>query len=307
MTTPFELVQYNHMNQLVDNYDAAVAHFSNVLEAQFLWETPLNPFTHACLVNFGGAIIELVEKRRPMAQKPPHITPAADDPGSFWYCVGTTGFIMDWDRLGPHFAGCEFMVTDLPAAIDSARQQGLRVFDQSEYDFFMTQAEQCQGIAFELTTWDWYADPTLPFYVEDLKRADYWANVHPLGITGYRFSVALNDNSSCAEAMERMCRGKHVYREVRSSISATAVGVQIGDIVVDFLAPSGGGPIRGFIDRYGERTRAMIFKVKDMDAVRNFFAAKNVPLIGGDRPNTVAIVPDQNLGVLYQFEQEEHR
>jgi len=303
---PMDVVQFNHMNQLVENYEAAVAHFSDVLEGQFLWETPANPFTHACLVNFGGAIIELVEKRRPMGQKPANVTPAADDPGSFWYCVGTTGFIMDWDRLGPHFAGCEFMVPDLPAAIDAARKQGLRVFDQSEWDFFLTISEQCQGISLELTTWDWYADPTWPFYAGELKRQDYWGSEHPLGITGYRFSVALSDNRSSAEAMERICRGKLVYQEDRPGISATAVGIEMGNVVVDFLAPSGAGPVQSFIDRYGERIRAMIFTVKDMDAVRSFFAAKNIPLIGGDRPNSVAIVPDQNLGVLYQFELEKN-
>jgi hypothetical protein len=50
----------------------------------------------------------------------------------------------------------------------------------------------------------------------------------------------------------------------------------------------------------------MIFTVKDMDAVRKFFSAKRVPLIAGDRQNSVAIIPDQNLGVLYQFELDEH-
>lgn len=301
---PLDIVQFNHMNQLVENLDAAVVHFTDILGGQFLWETPANPFTRACLVNFGGAIIELVEKRRPMGQKPPHITPAADDPGSFWYCVGTTGFIMDWDRLGPHFAGCEFMVPDLPAALASAKGLGLRVFDQSEWDFFLTQSEQCQGISLELTTWNWYADPTLPFYAGELRRQDHWAGDHPLGITGYRFSVALNDNTASADAWHRMCRGEQVYREDRPGISANAVGIRLGNVVVDFLAPTGDGPVRNFIDRYGERIRAMIFTVKDMDAVRAFFGSRNIPLVGGDSPNSVAIVPDQNLGVLYQFELE---
>ena len=297
-----ELIHYNHMNQLVDSYDGAVLHFKEVLGAQFLFEPPANPFTHACLANFGGAVIELVEKRRPMGVRPEGTSAEPGHYTSFWYCPGTTGFILDWDRLGPHFAGCEFLVADLGKAMEATKAQGLRIFDQSEWDFFLTYGEQCQGISFELTTVDWYSRPSPPWYEEEMKDASYWRDEHPLGITGYRFSVALNSIARTAEFFRNCCGSTVQYEEDRPQIAAKAIGVQLADVVVDFLTPTGAGPIRSFIDQYDERIRSMIFQVKNIDAVRRYFEDKKVPLVSGDVPNSVAIVPDQNLGVLYQFE-----
>lgn len=39
-----------------------------------------------------------------------------------------------------------------------------------------------------------------------------------------------------------------------------------------------------------------------MDAVRRYYEERQVPLVAGDIPGSIAIAPDQNLGVLYQFE-----
>jgi hypothetical protein len=302
-----DLIQYNHMNQLVESYEGAVAHFTTALGAQFLWEAPPNPFTRAGLVNFGGAIIELVEKRRPMGVRPSWVSPVPGDRSSFWYCTGTTGFIMDWDQLGPHFAGCEFLVSDLSTAMAATRSLGLRVNDQSEWHFFLTYGEQCHGVSFEITTVDWYATPSPLPYAEDLKDVSYWRDEHPLGITGYRFSVALPDIDGTAAFYEEFCGATLRYREDRPAVAARAIGLQIGDIVVDFLAPTGSGPISEFVDRYGGRIRSMIFEVKDLDSVRRYFDERKIALTAGDAQNSIAIVADQNHGVRYQFEENTDR
>jgi catechol 2,3-dioxygenase-like lactoylglutathione lyase family enzyme len=298
-----ELIQYNHMNQLVESYEGAVTHLTTTLGAQFLWEAPPNPFTRAGLVNFGGAIIELVEKRRPMGVRPASVSPVPGHRSSFWYCTGTTGFIMDWDRLGPHFAGCEFLVSDLSAAMSETRSLGLRVNDQSEWHFFLTYSEQCHGISFEITTVDWYATPSPLPYAEELRDSSYWRHEHPLGIVGYRFSVAVPDIDGTAAFYEAFCGATVHYEEDRPSVAARAIGLQLGNIVVDFLAPTGSGQISAFVDRYGGRIRSMIFEVDDLDAVRRYCDERRIALVGGDAPQSVAIVPDQNVGVMFQFEQ----
>jgi hypothetical protein len=287
---------YNHINQTVHDFDAAVCHVTEVLGGQFLWETPPNPFTRACLVNFGGAVIELVEKIRPMKGGP------AKGDYSFWHCVGTTGFIMDWDRIGPSFVGCEFLVANLSDAISAAKSNNLRVFDQRDFNFFLTYSEQCHGIAFEITDVDWYQRPSPKYYREEMRDASYWRDEHPLGIESYRFSVVVADLTDVAGFFERFCGADIQNEEYRPRIAAQALTLRMGNIVVDFLAPTGDGPIRSFLDRYGQRIRALIFGVRDMDNVRRYFDGKMVPLVCGDTTGSVALSPDQNLGVLYQFE-----
>lgn len=300
--TALELVQYNHMNVLVESYEGAVAHLSTVLGAQFLWEAPPNPFTRAGLVNFGGAIIEVVEKRRPMGVRPDSVSPIPGHRSSFWYCTGTAGFIMNWDRLGPHFVGCEFLVRDLPAALERTRALGIRVNDQSEWHFFLTYAEQCHGISLEITNVDWYSDPSPLPYAAELQRADYWRDDHPLGITGYRFSVALPDLGDTASFYADLCGATLEYHAERPTVAARSIGLRLGDIIVDFIAPTGPGPINAFVDKFGSQIRSMIFEVQDMQAVRRFFSERGVPIVSGDMEHSIAIVPDQNLGVLFQFE-----
>lgn len=297
MSEAIAFQHYNHINQTVEDLDTAIKHVSEVLGGQFLWAPPPNPFTRAVLVNFGGAVIELVEKRRPMG-----LVPDNND-YSFWYCPGTTGFIMDWEHVGPSFVGCEFLVNDLGKAIAAARSNDVRVFDQTdEFHFFLTYPEHCQGIGFEVTDVNWYQRPSPPYYAEEMHDADYWCNTHPLGITGYRFSVVVNDLDGVAAFFERFCGASVRGEEMRPLIGSRALSLQMADVVVDFLAPAGDGAIRSFRNRYGERIRALILTVKDIDAVRAYFDAKRVPLVAGDVPGSVAIVPDQNLGVLYQFE-----
>ena len=298
MTDTIQFLHYNHINQTVDDLDTAAKHFTDVLGGQFLWETPPNPFTRACLVNLGGAVIELVQKRKPMGSQP------ENGDYSFWYCPGTTGFLMDWDRVGPSFVGCEFLVGDLEKALRSAREQGLRVFDQTEYNFFLTYADQCHGIAYEVTDVNWYQRPSPDYFVEEMHNASHWSDAHPLGILGYRFSVAVNSLTGVADFFARLCSSTVQTKENRPDIAGQVLTLTMADIDVDFIAPTGNGPIRSYVDRYGEKIRALIFRVRDVNAVRSYFADRNVALVAGDVPGSVAILPDQNLGVLYQFEPE---
>jgi catechol 2,3-dioxygenase-like lactoylglutathione lyase family enzyme len=302
--THVDLLQYNHANQVVENLDAAIAHFVDVLGAQLLWHVPPNPFVRACLVNFGGAIIELIEARRPIGGDMVSRRVEERYRGQFWYCVGTAAFVMDWDVAGPHFAGCEFRVADLREAIEASKSLGLHVIDQSDWRFALTYAAECQGISLELTPIDWYSPSAASSYkyLEEMKTARFWSDEHPLGVAGFRFSVAVDSVERAADFYRKYCGSEVRYRASCESIGAEAIGLQIADVVVEFVAPFRNAAIRSFMDRYGERIRSMIFAVKDMDAVRSYFDARRISLIDGDRPGRVATVPDQNLGVLYQFE-----
>lgn len=139
-------------------------------------------------------------------------------------------------------------------------------------------------------------------YAEELKRSQYWRDDHPLGITGYRFSVALPDLGDTARFYEDFCGATLEYRAERPTVAGRSIGLRLGDITVDFVAPTGPGPISAFVERFGSQIRSMIFEVQDMQSVRRFFSERGVPIIGGDMEHSIAIVPDQNLGVLFQFE-----
>ena len=91
------------------------------------------------------------------------------------------------------------------------------------------------------------------------------------------------------------------YREPRPAAGAVAAGLHLGIEIVELLAPVEDGAISAYLDHYGPRIRATTFTVRDLDAVERYFAERDIAVVPGDAPDSLAIPAEQNLGLLYQF------
>ena len=71
--------------------------------------------------------------------------------------------------------------------------------------------------------------------------------------------------------------------------------------MAELISPIGSGPIERYLARYGDGIRSTVFAVRDLDRVRRYFAERGVTLGPGDAPDTLAIAPEDNLGLLFEF------
>jgi catechol 2,3-dioxygenase-like lactoylglutathione lyase family enzyme len=300
MADRVEFQHFNHMNQIVPEYREAIHHYETNFGAQFLYTAGPNPHAQACLMNFGGAVIEYVAPRRTPFQPPAE---RSSFEGSFWYSRGPAAFVSEYPNLGGHFVGLEYNVKDCDGAFETMAAKGLRLIDEREWRYFLTYADQCHGVSLEIFDLDWYSGQAMDWYVEPMKDAAYWRDVHPLGITSFRYSVAVKDVDAAEEFYADLCGAERRYVEDRPSAGAKAVGLEMdaAGMVVEFLTPTGEGPVKAFLERHDDRIRAMIFEVSDVAAVHRYFAAKEIALIPGDSPGGVAVDPRQNLGCIYEF------
>jgi catechol 2,3-dioxygenase-like lactoylglutathione lyase family enzyme len=300
MADRVEFQHFNHMNQIVPEYRDAIDHYTTNFGAQFLYTVASNPHARACLMNFGGAVFEYVAPQRAPYRPPADRTSFE---GTFWYSRGPAAFVVDYPNLGGHFAGLEYNVKDRDGAFETMAAKGLRLIDEREWSYFLTYADQCHGISLEIYDLDWYSGQAMDWYVEPMKDAAYWRDEHPLGITSFRYSVAVKDLDAAVEFYADLCGAKERYVEDRPSAGAKAVGLEMdaAGMIVDFLTPTGDGPVNAFLERYDDRIRAMVFEVADIEAVRRYFRTKGIALISGDSPGALAVDPRQNLGCLYEF------
>ena len=177
----------------------------------------------------------------------------------------------------------------------------MRLLDQRKWRYFLTFQEECHGVSFEIHDGDWYSEPSPSRYVEEMKRARYWRDEHPLGVHSFYFTVAVNDLEASSIFFSHLCGTSVEYESDRPPSHARAVRLRLGDTILELLSPTGDGDVRDFVERNGERIRSVVFAVKDMTAVQSHFGSKGVPLILGDHPGGLAVLPASNLGVLYEF------
>ena len=135
MPAQLKILGVNHINQIVDDYDAAVGHLEDLFGGQFLREIGANPFTAGCLVDVGGEIIEVLA---------PKIMDKAE------------GKLLA--RYGPHYQGIEILVPSVPEALEVVKQRGVGILIERGNDFY-TQPSATQGVCLQVFGGDWRADP----------------------------------------------------------------------------------------------------------------------------------------------------
>jgi catechol 2,3-dioxygenase-like lactoylglutathione lyase family enzyme len=272
-----EILKVNHINQIIDDYDGAVAHLQDVFGGQFLREIGANPLTAGCLVDVGGEIIEVLA---------PKIMDKAE------------GKLLA--KYGPHYQGVEILVPSVSDSLEAMKQRGVGILLERGVDFY-TKPSATQGVCLQVYDRDWHADPPPAPYVSPMRSARWWEEVHPIGYRGlHHLSFACTDLEEAARFWCDLTGGRVIYRAERPAVAATAVGLDMG-IAVELIAPTGPGPIQDYIDRYGPRVWATTYAVRDLEATATYFASRGIKLEAGDSPDSMMVPPQANLHVVYQF------
>ncbi len=273
MAAPITCLSMNHINAVVDGYDQSIDRFTDLYGAQVVMDMPRDEW-HACLIVFGGAVIfELFAPHDNLLHA----------------------------RFGPYYVGVEYQVTDVEAARRAIIARGGRVLRELGVAFHAHPAE-CNGVAWEFYGESFHAVPPHPGFLEPIRDVSYWSDEHPLGCVGLkRYSLAVGDVDSARGFLEGVVNGTFLYEEDRPAIGAKALGFELADTVVELLTPTGEGVIGRHVARWGDGIRSTVFRVRDLEAARTYFGSKGVELVPGDAPDTLAVDPKDNCGLLFEF------
>jgi catechol 2,3-dioxygenase-like lactoylglutathione lyase family enzyme len=272
MPKTLSCLHMNHINAMVEDFEKSVEHFRNLYGAQFNLDLPGDHW-HACLITIGGVMFEVFAPSEYLLHA----------------------------RLGPHYVGIEYQVPDADEARTEVLARGMRVIRELGVAIHVHPAEAF-GVAWEFFGRSFHDDPPPVQYVEPLKPSAYWRDEHPLGFTGLkRFSVAVSDLESAIEFFKDFLGATVVYEEGRPAVAARAVGMTLDDTVAELISPIGAGAIERYLARYGDGIRSTVFAVRDLDSAEAYFADHGVTVHPGDAPGAIAIAPEDNCGLLFEF------
>jgi catechol 2,3-dioxygenase-like lactoylglutathione lyase family enzyme len=276
MAAPLKILKVNHINQIVDDYDAAVGHLEDLFGGQVLMDIGPNPLTAGCLMQVGGEIVELLV---------PKVLDKAEG--------------KQLARYGPHYQGIEILVPSLPESLQAVRERGIGILLERSTDFF-TKPSATFGVCLQVSAGDWHADSPPAPYVNPLRPARWWQE-HPIGYRGlHHISFACEDLVGAEQFWCELTDGIVTHRAEWPAAAAAAVGLDIG-IPIELVAATGPGLIQDYLDRYGPRVWATTFAVSDLAATEAHFASRGIELFPGDAPGSMMVPPECNLQVVYQF------
>lgn len=263
-------LEMQHINIAARDFERTMAHFTDVLGAQYVYDIP-GPQWQAALVYVGGVLFELFV--------PDH-------------------FLLN-GRYGPHYVGLEYQVCDLGATRRDLAARGVGLIRDIGIAIH-TEPEACVGIAFEFYDHSFHNEPFE--WKEPLKPAEYWRRDHPIGYTGLkRLSVAVADHDAGLAFFRDTFVIDELYQEDRPSIAGRVTGFQMADTVVELISATGAGVIDRHLRRWGDGLRSVVFGVQDLDAAQAHFAGHGIELTPGDHSDALAIAPVDNRGVMMEF------
>jgi hypothetical protein len=262
----------NHINAVVDGFDDSLAHFRDLYGAQLLSDMP-RPEWHACLISIGTVIMELFAPNDDLLHA----------------------------RFGPHYIGIEYQVPDVGAARQAVEARGIRVIRELGVAFHSHPADAL-GVGFEFYEGNFHDVPPPTPFLEPIKPVGYWRDEHPLGCTGLkRYSVAVSDLDSATRFFLEFTDATVLYQADRPAVGARAVGLTLADTVAELISPTEDGPISRYLARFGDGIRSTVFAVRDLERAKTHFADRGIALQAGDAPDTLAIAPGDNRGILFEF------
>jgi hypothetical protein len=271
MPTSITCLHMNHINAVVEDFDESVAHFQDLYGAQLISDMPGNQW-HACLITIGTVILELFAPQE--------------------YLLNA--------RFGPHYVGIEYQVPDTGEAREALQSRGMRIIRELDVAFH-THPADAFGIALEIYDRSFHAEGHPP-YLEPIKPIDYWRDEHPLGVTGLkRYSVEVSDIDAATTFFQDFINATFLYEAPRPAVGARAVGLALADTVVELLTPVEDGPLQRHLARYGDGIRSTVFGVRDLQQAQSYFAKRGITLQPGDAPDALAIAPEDNRGLLFEF------
>lgn len=268
--SPIRTVRVNHINFVLEDYERVTAHLADVFGGRIILDMPKDAW-HANLTDIGRVIFEVFA------------------PHEFFL----------YTRYGPHFIGIEYQVEDLQAARDVCASRGIRVARELGAAFHSHPAD-CHGVSLELYEGYFHDSDALH---TPMQSAQWWRDEHPLGLDGLRaVTVAVRDLASAVEDFRAVFDSELLYEEARPAERGRAVGLKIADAVLELVAPDGDGPVQRHLLAHSEGIRSTVFGVRDLDQARTCLAERGVGLVPGSAPGRLAIPPEQNLGVIFEFE-----
>jgi catechol 2,3-dioxygenase-like lactoylglutathione lyase family enzyme len=271
------LTKLVHVNQVVDDFDAARAFYASVFGAREYWSGYDDAERRdASLFVVGDLCIELFAPR---------------DAGSL---LGAS-----LQRFGNSWHSLEWQVPDLDQAYRVLTARGVRIPTYRPDQFLMTHPADCHGLLIELTPLEMTGDPR----IEPDWTAAPWRDGHPLGVTGlHSLSVAVRDVAAAAAWLADLVGAQPLYRDPRPAIDADAVGIPVAGSVVELVqARSTVGPVAGYVQRYGQRLRSIEIGVLDIGRATEHLVGHGLRVVPGSRPDTVAVAEQDNWGVRWEF------
>lgn len=264
-------LRLNHMNLVVEGFDASVSHFNELYGAEFVTDLP-SPEFHAGLVAFGGGIFEL-------------FAPNA------WLLSA---------RFGPFHLGVEYQA-DVDEVREVLASQDIRIIRDigkavhTHPDDTLGVSFEFYGLHFTQKEWPLLGRPILP--------PSYWRDEHPLGMTGIKgYSIAVECLDAGVEWLSNFFIGDVVEEEFRSAAGERMVGLQVSDSLVEVVAPEGTGELERFLSRYGPGIRSTVFGVQDISRARAYFEERGIKLAPGSNERRFTIPAAANAGAIFEIE-----
>jgi hypothetical protein len=271
MATSVRCVRVNHPNVVLEDFDATVDHLTGLFGMQFVADLD-NKEWHAALINLGRVLFEV-------------FTPHA------WLLNS---------RYGPHWLGCEFEVADLDEARAAIAERGIRILRDLDVAVHTHPADTF-GMSFEFYAGNFH-DQEMPFFIEQMKPAEYWRDEHPLGVTGLKaLRIAVDEPDAVALDLQSFVGAAPAYEEDRPAIGGRAIGLSLAGTTAEVLGPTGGGVLADHVRAHGDGIRSTVFQVVDLGRVEAYFAERGVTLVPGDAPGSLAVPAAANRGVLFEF------
>lgn len=273
MTTVVKPGRLSHMNAVIDDLPACVKHFTEKFDGNFMLDLP-GPNWNACLIEIGGVIVEF---------------------------FAPFNFMLN-SRHGPHWLGVE-MEAPMKESRAAVAANNVRIFRDLDIAFH-TDPMDGFGVDYELFEGTFFG-PNAMAVTSHSRSPEYWRDQHPAGFTGpvgYTQTVAKLE--PVGELLTNLFGAERSYEADRPALGARAWGYPIGDHVVELLAPTGDGPLMRELVRTGEGIRSTVFGVADVAKARSHFEGLGFPIIDGTLPDSFAIEPSANFGLLFEFAQK---
>lgn len=262
------VTEMDHINQLIDGTDKAVAHYRDLYGAQIeeVYRQRFGPYDNF-VFKMGAMTMEVFSPVDPQHS-----------------------FGRQHQRFGNCWQACLWRVPNLEEAIETCRSEGIPLVD--------VEMDPDRRWAF--------TDPRTTFFSIQLEDRDTWDKTvtpNPVGILGMAgFSVAVPDRDQAVALFRGLVADADVlYEEERPGLAAVATAIGVDRYAVEFVSPTGEGEISAFLERYRARIRTVTWKVSSLEKAAKHFADHGISLRPGDRPAELAIAPEDNLGVPMQF------
>ncbi|WP_299950426.1 VOC family protein [uncultured Modestobacter sp.] len=266
-----------HVNQLVDDIDAAESFYTDVLGARTFWrQYDQDENRDACLFLVGDVCIELFAPR--------------DEHSLLGAALA---------RYGNSWHSFEWHVPDLDEARVALVERGVRIPVDRPGAFLMTHPADCHGMLLELSPLTMPGDPR----AEPGWGPASWRDRDPLGITGlHRVTVAVRDLTAATGWLTGLLGVPAPAAEHRRELDADVVSVPVADHVVELVqARQDTGPIADHVRRWGQRLRSIELGVTDLDRATGHLRGRGLRVEPGSRAGAVAIAAADNWGVRWEL------